>query len=309
VQVEVRLSAVVVAAGVDGPRVLVIEDGQGPAALPAGPLDPVRDRTLEIALRGFVRAQAGLDLAYVEQLYTFGDLGRETPRAELAAGGGRVLSIGHLALARQAAQPVGAEARWASWYEFFGWEDRRAGGDVPASGLAALQDWSGRDPTRAGRVRAAFGLAPDRWNEERVLERYELLHEAGLVEEARRDGRQAKGATAAFAGAAMRSDHRRILATAIGRLRGKLKYRPVVFELMPPSFTLLDLQRVVEGISGLDLHKQNFRRVVEAGGLVQPTGEMADETRGRPARLFRRAEGLETSGPVGGLAVPRARPI
>ena len=66
----------------------------------------------------------------------------------------------------------------------------------------------------------------------------------------------------------MRFDHRRILATAIARLRAKLKYRPVVFELMPAEFTLTELQHTVEAISGRLLHKQNFRRLVEMEALV-----------------------------------------
>src|SRR5213592_4948627 len=85
------------------------------------------------------------------------------------------------------------------------------------------------------------------------------------------------------AGVAMALDHRRILATALGRLRGKLKYRPVVFELLPPTFTLLQLQRVVEALAGVRLHKQNFRRLVETGGLVEGTGQQHAETGGRPA--------------------------
>jgi hypothetical protein len=82
-------------------------------------------------------------------------------------------------------------------------------------------------------------------------------------------------------------DHRRILATAIARLRGKLKYRPVVFELMAPTFTLLELQRAVEALAGLRLHKQNFRRLVAEQGLVEGTGKFAASARGRPAELFR----------------------
>ena len=85
----------------------------------------------------------------------------------------------------------------------------------------------------------------------------------------------------------MRFDHRRILATAIARLRAKLKYRPVVFELMPDEFTLTELQRTVEAISGRHLHKQNFRRLVETAALVEPTGEMSTATGGRPAALYR----------------------
>ena len=97
----------------------------------------------------------------------------------------------------------------------------------------------------------------------------------------------------------MAADHRRILATAIGRLRGKIKYRPVVFELMPPAFTFLQLQRTVEALAGVRLHKQNFRRLVEQQGLVEETGEISAETGGRPARLvrFRREVLLERPAP------------
>ena len=82
----------------------------------------------------------------------------------------------------------------------------------------------------------------------------------------------------------MMFDHRRILATAIARLRGKMKYRPVVFELMAPSFTLLELQRTVEALAGLRLHKQNFRRLVAEQGLVEGTGKFAGRRPGPPRR-------------------------
>jgi hypothetical protein len=99
----------------------------------------------------------------------------------------------------------------------------------------------------------------------------------------------------------MRFDHRRILATAIARLRAKLKYRPVVFELMPREFTLTELQRTVEAISGRHLHKQNFRRLVENAALVEPTGEMSTETGGRPAAVFRFRREVLAERPVAGL--------
>jgi hypothetical protein len=124
-----------------------------------------------------------------------------------------------------------------------------------------------------------------------VLERYELLYEAGLVSEARRDGREvpedSDAALSTRLGLPMRYDHRRILATAIGRIRAKIKWRPVVFELMPDEFTLFELQRTVEAILGPHLHKQNFRRLVETAGLVEPTGIVRTNTGGRPAKLFR----------------------
>jgi hypothetical protein len=105
-------------------------------------------------------------------------------------------------------------------------------------------------------------------------------------------------------------DHRRILATAIARLRGKLKYRPVVFELMAPTFTLLELQRVVEALAGLKLHKQNFRRLVAEQGLVEGTGKFSAPARGRPAELFhfRREVLRERPAPGVRLGVRRGKP-
>jgi hypothetical protein len=71
----------------------------------------------------------------------------------------------------------------------------------------------------------------------------------------------------------MIGDHRRILATGIARVRAKIKYNPVVFELMPPVFTLSQLPRYVEAIAGLNIHKPNFRRLIEQQQLVEETGE------------------------------------
>src|SRR5260370_78293 len=100
----------------------------------------------------------------------------------------------------------------------------------------------------------AANPTPDR------LHRYELLHEPGLVAEVHRSD-VASGFV--LPGDAMLHDHRRILATGMARLRAKIKYHPVVFELMPPSFTLLQLQRAVEAIAGRRLHKRNSRRRLE----------------------------------------------
>ena len=77
--VAVGLNAVVVAAGEEAPQILVIpRDGADPS-LPFGPFDPARHRTFEIGLREWVSEQAHFQLGYVEQLYTFGDRGREAP--------------------------------------------------------------------------------------------------------------------------------------------------------------------------------------------------------------------------------------
>ena len=159
-----------------------------------------------------------------------------------------------------------------------------------------------------------FALDGARWNEERVLERYELLYEAGLAAEAARDRARAQGFEPqdgpkidARLGQPMSSDHRRILATGLGRLRGKMKYRPVAFELMPPKFTLSALQRTVEAISGVALHKQNFRRVIERTELVEGLGVLDSDTGGRPAELFRFRRELLATRQATGLTLPMLR--
>ena len=160
---------------------------------------------------------------------------------------------------------------------------------------------------RGQRAKSLFALEGERWNEERVLDRYELLYEAGLAAEAHRDRPASKARIIQALGEAMNSDHRRILATGLGRLRGKLRYRPVVFELMPAEFTLWSLQRTVEAIAGVALHKQNFRRGLERTGLVEGLGRFDRGAGGRPAELFRFRREQLGAGPAVGLALPLLR--
>jgi hypothetical protein len=348
-RIEVGLNAVIVAVTDEHPRVLTLE-GPDPAdpegspvdLLPWGPLDPGADRTLELTLRGWVRARTGTALGYVEQLYTFGDRGRMRgggplgPLNEAAsgatgggpagvsevvsegvpeavsgggrgakeAGGGaprgprepgepRVLSVAYLALAREDPARAGRGAGWKDVYAYLPWEDGRDGRPAffEETLVPRLESWvqeagSRRErEERRDRAAVAFGLFGSDWDGDRVLDRYELLYGAGLLPEAIRDRRL--GGTPPIPGRLMGTDHRRMLATALGRIRGKIRYRPVVFELLPPRFTLLQLQRVVEALAGVELHKQNFRRLVERGGLVEGTGEREERTGGRPAELFR----------------------
>jgi hypothetical protein len=311
--IEIGLTAAIVAIEGNEPLILTAAGSEGDklAGLPFGPFDAVSHRTFEIGLRAWVEEQAGLRLGYVEQLYTFGDRGRHTQ-----AGDTHVASIGYLALTRPADNAARAPgATFEPWYRFFPWEDwREAKPDIIERGIfPELNKWAEQseapETTRAlgrkDRVRLYFGTEGAHWDEERVLDRYELLYEAGLVEESRRDGRPAALARKSLPalGVSMRFDHRRILATAMGRLRAKLKYRPVVFELLPDEFTLTELQRTVEAISGRHLHKQNFRRLVEAGALVEPTGVMSTQTGGRPAALFRFRREVLQERPAPGLRV------
>jgi len=297
-EIEIGLTAAIVAVEGDEPQILVASAGENEprAGLPSGPFDPLEHHTFEIGLRAWVKAQTGLSVGYVEQLYTFGDRGRATTIGDKAP---HVVSVGYLALTRTPANPsalVAAGAGFEPWYRFFPWEDWRGGRPAILDDeiLRLLNDWAKRGedkPTaralgRKERIQLCFG---GRWDEEKALDRYELLYEAGLVEEALRDGREAARArkTLPVLGESMRFDHRRIVATAIARLRAKLKYRPVIFELMDTKFTLTALQRTAEAISGRHLHKQNFRRLVETAALVEATGETSTTTGGRPAALFR----------------------
>lgn len=281
--------------------------------LPFGPFEPLAHRTLDAGMRTWIKGQTGLEIGYAEQLYTFGDRGRH----EVQAGTGpRVVSVGYLALVRAHGAPPVTDSAWRGWYGFFPWEDWRAAPPplIEAVILPRLKTWAQaggnlRDQ-RWDRARLCFGFDGLGWDEEKTLERYELLYEAGLVAEARQDGRpippEAQGPLAEL-GQPMIFDHRRILATAIGRLRGKLKYRPVIFELMPPEFTLLELQRAVEAITGVLVHKQNFRRLVESSGLVEGTGRMSTPAKGRPAEKFRFRREVLRERPAPGVKVAASR--
>jgi hypothetical protein len=288
----------VVAAVTDGqPRVMTINDG---AALPSGPFE-VSHRSLQQGLRDWVVQQTGHPLGYIEQLYTFADMDRRGGSSNEHA-----ISISYLALTREgSASP--RDAGWRGWYEYFPWEDHRAGvAPMICDALAPrLRTWADSAPesenrlNRWRRATIAFGLEGRVWNEEWVLQRYELLFEAGLVPEAEGDPRAV--------GRAMAGDHRRILATGIARLRAKIKYHPVVFELLPETFTLFQLQRCVEALAGRRVHKPNFRRLIELQELVEETGASASDTGGRPAKLFRFRHGVLEARALAGTKLPLTR--
>jgi hypothetical protein len=307
VAVAAELTAVIVAVTDGQPRVLTIERGE---ALPSGPFE-AGHRSLQAGLRSWVETQTHHPLGYVEQLYTFADQDRKQGML------GRMVSVSYLGLTREAPVVAGWDAAWQPWYRFFPWEDCRGPGATLAESVLAppLYDWANRagDPViqrnRQHRITINFGLRGQRWNEELVLQRYELLWEAGLVAEGRRDTAPLAESLTEALGTPMRHDHRRILATGIARLRAKIKYRPVVFELMPSSFTLLRLQRTVEALAGRLLHKQNFRRLIDQQDLVEETGEVTTETGGRPAKLFRFRREVLAERQVAGTKLPLVRAV
>lgn len=338
------LAAVVVAVTEEVPRVLVARRvrhdlatpaqqgapalaADSPDTLPFGPFEPERHRTLDAGCRQWVEEQTGLTLRYVEQLYSFG--GRYRDPRELY-GGPRVVTVAYLALTQETGLAGSAEADWRDWYAFLPWEDWRRGRPAVIDEVIRphLRTWidaaedAGTRRRRSERANLCFALHGGAgFDPVRALDRYELLYEAGLVPEALRDRAEqarARGdsaaapdpvrlAVAARLGVPMSLDNRRILASALTRLRGKLAYRPVVFDLLPETFTLLHLQRVVEALFGTRLHKQNFRRAVINLDLVEPTGRLEAAGRGRPAELYRfRREALLERRTLG-IGIPTTR--
>lgn len=82
-------------------------------------------------------------------------------------------------------------------------------------------------------------------------------------------------------------DHDRILATGLARMRGKAEYTSLPIYLLPPTFTLSELQQVFQVVLGRPLEKKAFRTRILASGLVEELDAMKETSR-RPARLYRR---------------------
>lgn len=180
--------------------------------------------SLDDAAARVLETKAGIRGIFLEQLYTFGEPGRD-PRT-------RVVTVAYYALV-----DAGRLGR-----------DRV---ELPRVGLATLQvPWKGE---RGGPVQA--------------------LDELG------------KRMPLAF-------DHADILGMVVQRLRGKLDYAPIGFELLPRRFTLRQLQSIHETILDRRLNKDSFRRRMVASGLIAATGQRETDVGHRPAELYRFKRGM-----------------
>jgi 8-oxo-dGTP diphosphatase len=169
-------------------------------ALPGGFVD--MGETLEQAAKRELQEETGISRLYLEQLYTFGDPGRD-PRD-------RVITVAYYALVKLTDHTIKA--------------------DTDASDVA----WFGVSDL----PRLAF-------------------------------------------------DHAKIVATALGRLKGKVRYQPIGFELLPAKFTLSQLQRLYEVVLERRLDKRNFRKKILGMGLLVETSEIQKDVAHRAARLYR----------------------
>ena len=311
--VEISLNAAVISIDRDSPCLLMVRNRDNAGehlSLPAGPFVPGVHGSLELGLRDWVLRQTGVDLGYLEQLFTFGD----PTGHDAGASNTPTVSMGYMALTTPDHCQTSASRQWIGAYDFMSWEDWREGRpEILTEEIEPrMKEWTTSQaasasvdlPAYTESLRIAFGLDGAQWDEERVLDRYELLSVTGLLEQPgfatdkRIDNKYPVSASTPVSHA-----HRRILAAALGRLRAKIKYRPVLFELMAPEFTLFELQRTVEAILGSRLHKQNFRRLVESGGLVDPTTDIRTHTGGRPAKLFRFRREVLMERPAPGVRV------
>lgn len=290
----------------DSLTVLTISDIKN--LLPWGAYHPNEHKTMEAGLRHWVKSQTEIELNYVEQLYTFGDSGRFS----YGDPNRHIVSTGYLACVRPESRTKQLFRQWSGIYQHFPWEDFRQGRPTMLDDfiLPKLYEWSNGTQTDQ-RIQSCFGLKDDIWQEENILKRFELMYEAKLVFEAVRDANEnmAPDAFVSIAdtqlptGRYMQYDHRRILATALSRMRTKIKYRSIIFDLMPAYFTLFELQRSTEAILGYHLHKQNFRRFVEREKLVTKTGEVRNQPSGRPAQLYEYNKDLISSPNLQGLKI------
>lgn len=297
-----ELAAVLIAVTDSEAKVLTVEHG---SSLPYGPLNPIH-RSLQAGVRQWVETQTQQPLGYVEQLYTLVDTNRKT------ASGHPLIYISYLGLVREEMNHLESQATWLNWYHYFPWEDHRNGRPelIEKELFPIFKHWINAGNTvaeqksREQRVNLCWGLSPFSWNEEYVLQRYELMYEVGILPEALSNNTIL---AESICGQAMAHDHRRVLASAMARLRAKIKYRPVIFELMPPAFTLLQLQQSIEALGGITLHKQNFRRFIMQQELIEETGEMDQSGPGRPARLYQFRDDILLERSLSGSKLPISR--
>jgi ADP-ribose pyrophosphatase YjhB (NUDIX family) len=236
----------------DTPRlkVLLVKRAEHPFlglwSLPGGFVGP--EESLSEAASRVVFRKTGLRDLYLEQLYAFGDPGRD-PRT-------RVVSLSYLALLNRTALPDRAPA--------------------PVNGGAAGESaWFGVElDGKDGFLR--LSAPPDALT-------------AGISRSAAPPRDAPSGAWRIAGGSPLAFDHADILLAALARLRGKIEYTDLAFSLMPETFTVSHLMAVYEAILGERLIPAAFRR--KMAGAIEPTGELTEARKFRPARLFRRRTG------------------
>lgn len=237
-------------------RILLIRRGGHPFlgkwALPGGFVQP--SETTEQAAARELREETGVDDVYLEQLYTFSDIGRD-PRTW-------VMSCSYMALINsdKLELQAGDDAADVSWFKV-SYRQLREQKELMEDGYVKTLEYelklSGEEELSAVVARTLTVKTTSTSTE------YKIVSNNGL----------------AF-------DHAKIIACAIERLRGKVKYTDIALHLMPKLFTLTELQQVYEVIMDKELLKAAFRRKV--ADLVAETDHYTENAGHRPSRLYRR---------------------
>ena len=321
--------AVLVAITEHTARVLTVDQGK---LLPNGPLMPLH-RSLQAGVRQWVEEQTQQPLGYLEQLYTFVDTNRRNVDGHALVYVSYLGLVQETQTQQLQSQALWRDwydyFPWENHLEgrpsiimdfivpaLLEWANKTTDAIVQQRRRQRIGlCWGLNEAFLAGNYfgncenkNAGIDTASDNnhdsreWVAEHVLLRYEMLYEAGLIPEAptyppsysaNAQTRSLPENWSQLIGAPMYYDHRRVIATAISRLRAKIEYRPLIFGLMPDVFTLSQLQQSVEALSGVRLHKQNFRRLLDSQNLVMETGQSSSAQRGRPAKLYRFRHDIE----------------
>ncbi|RCX17678.1 NUDIX domain-containing protein [Fontibacillus phaseoli] len=238
-------------------RILLIRRGGHPYlgkwALPGGFVRP--NETAEQAAARELREETGVDDVYLEQLYTFSDIGRD-PRTW-------VMSCSYMALINsdKLELKAGDDAAEAAWFKL-SYRLLRERKELAEDGYVKTLEYELKLSSEGEELKAVVARTMTAKSTSTGTD-YAIVLNDGL----------------AF-------DHAKIIACAIERLRGKVNYTDIALHLMPKLFTLTELQQVYEVISGKELLKAAFRRKV--ADLVAETDHYTENAGHRPSRLYRR---------------------
>lgn len=238
-------------------RILLIRRGGHPFlgkwALPGGFVRP--NETTEQAAARELREETGVDNVYLEQLYTFSDIGRD-PRTW-------VMSCSYMALINsdQLELKAGDDAAEAAWFKL-SYRLLRERKELVEDGYVKTLEYELKLSSEGEELSAVVARTVTARATSTGTD-YSIISNDGL----------------AF-------DHAKIIACAIERLRGKVNYTDIALHLMPKLFTLTELQQVYEVIMDKELLKAAFRRKV--ADLVTETDHYTENAGHRPSRLYRR---------------------
>ncbi|MEK3943681.1 MULTISPECIES: NrtR DNA-binding winged helix domain-containing protein [Paenibacillus] len=238
-------------------RVLLIRRGAHPFlgkwALPGGFVRP-NETTEQAAVRELCE-ETGVEDVYLEQLYTFSDIGRD-PRTW-------VISCSYMALINsdKLELKAGDDAADAAWFKV-SYRPLREQKELIVDGYIKTLEYELKLSSEKEELSAVVARTMTAKTTSTGTD-YEIVSNDGL----------------AF-------DHAKIIACAIDRLRGKVNYTDIALHLMPKLFTLTELQQVYEVIMDKELLKAAFRRKV--ADLVVETDHYTENAGHRPSRLYRR---------------------